>query len=78
MKIFNHYRASGTLGSMRVAKANKKEAVWSIFSSSYSKISKPKQQKKSSEKKRPPSKNQKKRRVLPPPALYHLVVTRKN
>jgi len=35
MKIFNHYRASGNFGnfaSMRVAKANKKEAVWSIFS----------------------------------------------
>jgi len=40
MKIFNHYRASGNLGnmgSMRLAKANKKEAVWSIFSNGYSK-----------------------------------------
>jgi len=61
MKIFNHYRASGTLGSMRVAKANKKEAVWSIFSSSYSKISKPKQQKKSSEKKKGPHQKTKKK-----------------
>jgi serine/threonine protein kinase len=32
MKIFNHYRNSGNFGSMREAKANKKEAVWSIFS----------------------------------------------
>jgi len=35
MKIFNHFRASGNLGSMRAAKANKKEAVWSIFANGY-------------------------------------------
>jgi len=69
MKIFNHYRASGTLGSMRVAKANKKEAVWSIFSSSYSKISKPKQQKKSSEKKKAPIKKPKKKESPTPTGL---------
>jgi len=31
MKIYNEFRASGNFGSMRVAKASKKEAVWAIF-----------------------------------------------
>jgi len=44
MKIYNHYRASGkgNNGSMREAKANKKEAVWSIFSNGSAKKAKPK------------------------------------
>jgi len=43
MKIYNHYRASGVFTSMRAAKANKMEAVWSIFSNGYyNKKAKPK------------------------------------
>jgi len=33
MKLYNHLRAFGAQASMREAKANKKEAVWSIFTS---------------------------------------------
>jgi len=47
MKIYNHYRASGVFTSMRAAKANKIEAVWSIFSNGYfSKSKNPKPPKK--------------------------------
>jgi serine/threonine protein kinase len=64
MKIYNHYRASGNLGSMREAKANKKEAVWSIFANGYSK--KPKQQKppKLKKKVQNPQKKQKKKESI--------------
>lgn len=41
MKIFNLSRISDSISSMRAAKANKKEAVWSIFSSGYAKLSRP-------------------------------------
>jgi len=43
MKIFNLSRISDSISSMRVAKANKKDVVWSIFSSGYAKIARPSQ-----------------------------------
>jgi len=64
MKIFNHYRASGNLGSMREAKANKKEAVWSIFANGYSKKPKPQKPPKLKKKVQNPQKKQKKKESI--------------
>jgi len=64
MKIFNHYRASGNLGSMREAKANKKEAVWSIFANGYSKKPKPQKPPKLKKRYKIHRKNKRKKRVF--------------